>query len=178
MGYPSRAMLFRKLVSLLILPALLAGCGYRLAARKGDVGAGKVIAVPTFANRTFRYRIEQQMSEAVRRELARTTHYRVTSEDAGDVIVRGEILEYSTSPTTFDDQGRALQYSLTVRMKILVTNSSDGQALMQNDSMTIRENFQLSRDAGDFVPEDPAAVERLAGRFASALVASLVHRES
>jgi hypothetical protein len=153
----------------------LAGCGYRLAARKGDVGSGKTIAVPTFVNATANYRIEQHMSEAVRKELARTTHYSVTSTDAGDVLVRGEVLSYSTSPTVFDDRGRAAQYAIAVSLKVVVTETATGKTLLQNDAMAFRENFQISQNAGEFVPEDPAALERLAARFASAVVASLVH---
>ena len=64
-------MKFGKLVFPVLLVALLAGCGYRLAAKKGDVGAGQSIAVPTFANNTSNYRIEQSMSEAIRKEFAR-----------------------------------------------------------------------------------------------------------
>jgi hypothetical protein len=44
--------------------------------------------------------------------------------------------------------------------------------------MTYRETFQLSQGAIDFVPEDPAAVSRLASRFASEIVAAVVHRQS
>jgi hypothetical protein len=153
----------------------LAGCGYRLAARKGDVGSGKTIAVPTFVNATTNYRIEQHMSEAVRKELARTTHYSVTSTDTGDVLVRGEVLSYSTNPTVFDDRGRAAQYAITVSLKVLVTETATGKMLLQDDAMAFRENFQISQNAGEFVPEDPAALERLGARFASAVVAALIH---
>ena len=45
------------------------------------------------------------------------------------------------------------------------------QGLFQNDSMVLPGTFQLSQNAGDFVPEDPAALERLATRFASSVVA-------
>ena len=139
------------------------------------MGSGKTIAVPTFVNATTNYRIEQHMSEAVRKELARTTHYSVTSTDTGDVLVRGEVLSYSTSPTVFDDRGRAAQYAITVSLKVLVTETETGKTLLENDAMAFRENFQISQNAGEFVPEDPAALERLAARFASAVVASLVH---
>ena len=167
-------MRFVKTAPVLLL-VILAGCGYRLAARKGDVGSGKTMAVPTFANNTESYRIEQRMSEAIRKELTRNTHFRVTSADAGDDVLKGEVLNYSTSPTVFDESGRAAQYALTMNLKVSITESATGKVLFQNSSMTLRDTFQLSQNAGDFVPEDPAAVERLAARFASDVVASLVH---
>jgi outer membrane lipopolysaccharide assembly protein LptE/RlpB len=165
----------RVLVASLLI-VTLGGCGYRLASRKGDVGKGQTIAVPTFVNSTYTYRIEQRMTESVRKELARRTHYKVTSADTGDVVLRGEVLSYTTSPTVFDPSGRAAQYALGLSMKVSITESATRKVLFENSAMSFRETFQLSQNAGDFVPEDPAAVDRLAASFASAVAASLVHR--
>ena len=171
-------MRFRKLVLAALLITALAGCGYRLAARKGDVGAGRTIAVPTFANNTISYRIEQGISEALRKELARTTHFKVTSVDSGDLVVRGEVTGYGISPTVFDDGGRAAQYAVSVSLKVVITETGTGKILLQTDSMTFSDTFQLSKNSSEFVPEDPAAINRIAERFASAIVSALVHRPS
>jgi outer membrane lipopolysaccharide assembly protein LptE/RlpB len=167
-------MRFGKLVIILLI-ALSSGCGYRLAARKGDVGAGRTLAVPTFSNLTTTYRIEQRISEAVRQEFARSTHYKVTSADRGDVVIRGEVSGYGQSPTVFDSRGRAAQYLVSVQLKVIITEAATGKTLFQNDAMTLRDYFQISQSAGDFVPEDPAALARMAERFASAVAAALVH---
>ena len=161
---------------LLLLLLLLPSCGYRLAARKGGMGEGRTIAVPTFANKTAGYRIEQHISEAVRKELVRKTRYHVTTETVGDVVMAGEVLGYGSTPTVFIG-GRASQYAISVQLKVVVTDTTTGKVLFRNDSWDYRDSFQLSQSAGDFVPEDPAALERLADRFASSLVASLLHQE-
>ena len=166
-----------KLILPVVTASVIAGCGYRLAARKGDVGTGQTISVRTFANSTVNYRIEQRISEAVRKELARTTHYKVTSGPTGDIVVQGEVVSYGTTPTVFDDAGRASQYAVGVSMKVLVTEASTGKVLLQNDSMPFRESFQLSQNPSDFVLEDPAALDRLSERFASVIVAAIVHRQ-
>jgi len=166
-----------RILVLSLLAVTLSGCGYRLASRKGDVGKGQTIAVPTFLNSTYTYRIEQRMTESVRKELARRTHYKVTSADTGDVVLRGEVLSYNTSPTVFDPSGRAAQYAVGLNMRVSIKESATGKVLFENGSLGMRETFQLSENAGDFVPEDPAAVDRLAASFASAVVASLVHRQ-
>ena len=155
----------------------LAGCGYKLAARKGDANAGQSIAVPTFANRTRVYRIEYRVSEALRKELARSTNYRVTPEKAGDVVISGEVLDYAASPVVNTEQGRASQYAVSFDFRVIVTDTKSGTVLLQNDRMAYREIFQLAQSSGDFVPEDPAAWDRLAARLASSVVASLVHRQ-
>jgi outer membrane lipopolysaccharide assembly protein LptE/RlpB len=166
-----------RVLALSLLIVTFSGCGYRLASRKGDVGSGQTIAVPTLINSTYTYRIEQRMTESVRKELARRTHYRVTSADTGDVVLRGEVLSYNTSPTVFDPSGRAAQYALSLNLKVSITEVATGKVLFENGGLTLRETFQLSQNAGDFVPEDPAAVDRLAASFASSVVAALVHRQ-
>ena len=167
-------MRFAKTVFILLV-TLTSGCGYRLAARKGDIGSGRSLAVPTFTNSTNTYRVEQRISEALRQELARSTHYKVSSADNGDVLVRGDVVGYGIGPSVFDERGRAAQYSVSITVKVVVTEPSTGKTLFRNDSMTFRDSFQLSQTAGDFVPEDPAALNRIAERFASSIVAALVH---
>ena len=112
-----------------ILPLLLlipGGCGYRLAGTKANNGAGRVVAVPTFGNRTTSYRIEQRISDAVRREFVRSTRYRVVSGEAGDVLVSGEVVDFSQSPILFTERGRASSYSIAVVIRVIVTDTKTG----------------------------------------------------
>ena len=170
-------MRLREPVLLVLIVLLLSGCGYRLAARKGGNGEGRTIAVPTFANKTTGYRIEQQISEAIRKELVRKTRYRVTSDSTGDVVMAGELLGYINNAPTVFEGGRASQYAIAVSLKIIVTDTATKKVLFRNDAWSFRDSFQLSPTAGDFVPEDPAAVARMADRLASSLVASLIHQQ-
>jgi hypothetical protein len=155
--------------------SLLAGCGYRLANQNFNGGAGQIMAIPTFANRTTSYRIEQRLTEAVRQEFIRRTHYHVVPAISGDVVMSGEILNYAAVPVLFDQQGRGSAYEILVDLKILVTEPKTGKVLFQNDRFTFREVFELSQNSGDFVPEDPAAMDRLSRSFASYLVSSIMH---
>ena len=132
------------------------------------------IAVPTFTNRTTTYRIEQRITDAVRDEFIKRTRYRVVPEESGDVVMAGEVLSFIAVPIIFNDQGRGSSYSLLVDMSVRLTESSTGKVLFQNDRWTFREVFELAQNSSDFVPEDTPAVERLARRFASTLVASVL----
>lgn len=154
---------------------LLTGCGYRLAGAQVNQGGGRTIAVPTFANRTTAYKVEQQITDEVRRELIRRTHFKVTPENTGDVVVAGEILNYITVPVIFDPSGRGSAYTLLVDLSVHVTDTQTGKDLFRNDRMTFREVFELAQNSSEFVPEDPAAVERLARHFAATLVALVLH---
>jgi len=156
----------------------LSGCGYRLANKNFNGGKGQTIAVPTFLNKTTTYRIEQRISEAVRQELIRRTHYNVVPDDTGDVLVSGEVLSYIAVPVTFDQQGRGSTYEMLVDLKVLVTDTKTKKELFRNDRVTYREVFQLAQTSGDFVLEDPAAMDRLSRRFASSIVATLIHAKT
>jgi hypothetical protein len=132
------------------------------------------IAVPTFTNRTTTYRIEQRITDAVRQELIKKTRYKVVPEETGDVVMAGEVLSFIAVPIIFNQQGRGSSYSLLVDMSVRLTESSTGKVLFQNDRWTFREVFELAQNSSNFVPEDTPAVERLARRFASTLVASML----
>jgi len=132
------------------------------------------IAVPTFINRTTTYRVEQRITDAVRQELIKRTRYRVVPEESGDVVMAGEVLSFIAVPIIFNQQGRGSSYSLLVDMSVRLTDSSTGKVLFQNDRWTFREVFELAQNSSDFVPEDTPAVERLARRFATTLVASVL----
>ena len=164
---------FRTTLVALWLIGSIAGCGYRLAGERVDSGAGRTLVVPVFRSLTTDFRIEQQLTDAVRRELIRRTRYRVTPAGDGDVIVAGEVLDVTSIPIIFTDQGRGTAYTVAVALSVRVTDTADGSILFQNDRWTFSEVFELSNNSVEFVPEDSAAIDRLAGQFASSLVASL-----
>jgi outer membrane lipopolysaccharide assembly protein LptE/RlpB len=163
----------RKLIVLICL--LLCGCGYRLANKNLGGGEGRTIAVPTFANKTTNYRIEQRMTEAVRQELIRRTRFKVVTESTGDLVMTGEVLNYAAVPVIFNQLGRGSAYTMLVDLNVKLTDSKTGKVVFQNDRWTFREVFELSQTSAEFVTEDTAALDRLSRRFASSLVASVMH---
>jgi curli biogenesis system outer membrane secretion channel CsgG len=64
---------------------------------------------------------------------------------------------------------------MLVDMNVRVTNTKTGEVVFQNDRWTFREVFELSQSSAEFVPEDTAALDRLARRFAASLVATVMH---
>jgi outer membrane lipopolysaccharide assembly protein LptE/RlpB len=162
-------------IGLTCVLAILSGCGYRLANKNLGGGEGQTIAVPTFTNRTTTYRIEQRMTEAVRQELIRRTRFKVIPEKNADLVMIGEVLGYAAVPVIFNQQGRASAYTMLVDLNVRVTDTRTGAVVFQNERWTFREVFELSQTSAEFVPEDSAALDRLARRFASSLVASVMH---
>jgi hypothetical protein len=165
-------------LSVLSLSLLVGGCGYRLAGGSTNSGEGRTLAVPVFANHTTDFKIEQQLTEAVRRELIQRTRYRVTPAENGDVVLAGEVLQITSIPIIFSDRGRGTAYSVAVDVSVRVIDTADGQIIFENNRWTFSEVFELSNESAEFVAEDAAAIDRLARRFASSVVASLAFQAS
>jgi lipopolysaccharide assembly LptE-like protein len=174
-GWRERHLRLLQLSLLGFLLSILSSCGYRLANKNFGGGEGSSIAVPTFTNKTTGYRIEQLMSEAVRQELIRRTRFRVVPEANGDFVMAGEILSYGAVPVIFNQQGRGSVYTIIVDIGVRLTDTRTGKVVFQNDHWTFRDVFELSQNSAEFVPEDPAALNRLAQRFATSLVAGVMH---
>ena len=115
------------------------------------------------------------MTEAVRQELIRRTRFKVIPEKNADLVMTGEVLAYGAVPVIFNQQGRASAYTMLVDLNVRVTDSRTGAIVFQNDRWSFREVFELSQTSAEFVPEDTAALDRLARRFASSLVATVMH---
>jgi outer membrane lipopolysaccharide assembly protein LptE/RlpB len=158
-----------------LLLAALSGCGYRLASKNLGGGEGRTIGVPTFTNNTTTYRVEQRITEAVRQELVRRTRFKVVPDTSGDLLMTGQVLNYGAVPVIFNQQGRGSAYTMVVDLNVRLTDTKTGKVVFQNDHWTFREVFELSQTSAEFVPEDPAALDRLSRRFASSLVASVMH---
>lgn len=156
------------IISCILLANLCSyGCGYRLQGSAGRAGAGRTLAVPVFLNDSSTFRVEQRLTDAVRRELVRSTRFRVVPGETGDVVLAGQVVEVTTAPTVFTDRGRAIVYTVAVVLNVRLTDSADGTVLFEGDRLSFRESFEVSNDSAEFVPEDPAAMERLAQQFAS-----------
>jgi outer membrane lipopolysaccharide assembly protein LptE/RlpB len=168
----------------LAVPALLfsffaglSGCGYHTLGAATHMSPGvHTLSVPVFATRTEIYGTESAMTDAVIREFAARTHYRVTpstSEDA-DAVLHGTILKEVASPLTYNTATQQSSSFLITIIASVTLNGRDGRVLYQNNSYTFREQYQSSTDLPTFLREDPAAVQRLSRQFARQLVADVL----
>ena len=115
------------------------------------------------------------MTDAVRQEFIRRTRFKVVPDSSGDLVMAGEVLNYAAVPVIFNQQGRGSAYTMLVDLTVRLTDSKTGKIIFQSEHWTFREVFELSQISAEFVPEDTAALDRLSRRFASSLVASVMH---
>jgi outer membrane lipopolysaccharide assembly protein LptE/RlpB len=155
----------------------LSGCGYHtLGAATHLPPEIKTLAVPVFATRTEVSGTEQALTEAVIREFAARTRFRVTpnsGEDA-DAVLHGTILKQTTAPLTYNSATQqSSSFIITIVASVTLT-AHDGRILYQNKNYVFREQYQSTTNLPTFIQEDPAAIQRLSREFARQLVADVL----
>jgi outer membrane lipopolysaccharide assembly protein LptE/RlpB len=164
------------------LPATLfvlcvSGCGYHTLGAATHLPPGiTTLAVPVFATRTETSGTEQAMTEAVIREFAARTRFRVTpnsGEDA-DAVLHGTILKQTTAPLTYNSATQqSSSFMITIVASVKLT-AHDGRVLYENKDYVFREQYQSTTNLATFIQEDPAAIQRLSQEFARQLVADVL----
>jgi outer membrane lipopolysaccharide assembly protein LptE/RlpB len=155
----------------------LSGCGYHsLGAATHLPPDVKTLSVPVFATRTDAYHTEAVMTNAVIREFATRTRFRVTPDEDGDAdaVLHGTILKETVAPLTYNSSTQQSS-SFLITMQVSVTlNGRDGRILYQNKNYVFRQQYQSTTDLTTFLQENPAAVQRLSREFARQLVADVL----
>ena len=155
----------------------LSGCGYHTLGAATHLPPDiKTISVPLFISRTEAYHTETVMTDAVIRELATRTRFRVipTESPEAGAVLHGTILNETVTPLTYNASTQQSSSFIVTIVVSVTLNGADGQVLYQNKNMVYREQYQSTTDLATFIQEDPAAVERLSRAFARQVVADLL----
>ena len=155
----------------------LSGCGYHtLGAATHLPPDVKTLAVPVFATRTEAYHTETVMTNAVIREFAARTRFRVTpNADAdADAVLRGTILKEAVAPLTYNSSTQESSSFLITIVASVTLTGRDGRILYENKNYVFRQQYQSTTDLPTFIQENPAAIERLSRAFARQLVGDVL----
>lgn len=152
-------------------------CGYRVAGRGDRLPPDiKTIAIPTFANTTRQYRIEQRLSAAITREFIERTKYQITTATAGaDAVLRGEIRDVRAGVIAFDlNTGRATTLQVQVTAQVDLINQHTHKTLFSNPNYTFREQYQVNQSPSALFEEQDPALDRLSRDLARTLVTEIL----
>jgi outer membrane lipopolysaccharide assembly protein LptE/RlpB len=171
-------MIRRLIVHVLAAPLLLAaGCGYHTLGAASHLPPDvHTLAVPEFLTHTEAYHTETVMTDAVIREFAARTKFRVTPVDRGDAdaVLHGIILAQTVTPLTYNSSTQqSTSFLITMVVSVTLTGR-DGKVLYENKNYTYRQQYQSTADLPVFFEENPAAVDRISREFARALVADVL----
>lgn len=160
-----------------LLAVALASCGYHVAGHSDVLPKTiKTVCIPPFANVTIRYKLTDRLAEELAKEFIARTRYRVVSDpNTADMVVRGAVLGYTSSPTIFDPQsGRASAVDVYVRMAVSVVERATGKALYNRPSFESRERYEISTDPRAYFEESDAGLNRVSKQVAQQLVTSIL----
>jgi len=151
----------------------LSACGYHtLGAATHLPSDVRTLAVPVFATQTNAYHTEVAMTDAVIREFAARTRFRVTPTDDADAdaVLHGTILREIITPLTYNSTTQqSSSFLITMIVSVKLTDRN-GKVLYNNPKYVFRQQYQSTTTLPTFLQENPAAVERLSREFARQLV--------
>jgi outer membrane lipopolysaccharide assembly protein LptE/RlpB len=157
--------------------ACVSACGYHQVGTSAHLPANvRTLSVPLFATRTETYHTETVMTEAVIREFAARTRFRVTPSTGSDsdAVLHGTILKEAVTPLTYNASTQESSSFLLTVVASVKLDGRDGKVLYENKNYVFRQQYQSTTDLPTFLQENPAALDRLSRDFARALVADVL----
>ncbi|HEY3884460.1 MAG TPA: LptE family protein [Vicinamibacterales bacterium] len=165
----------------LLLAASTSGCGYSLAGHGTFLPAYiKRIGIPTFANNSSIFNVEQNVTQKVRAEFIGRGKYQIVPDSTGvDALLTGTISSITLTPAAFNTQQQATRYALTLTAQVVFKDLTTDKVLWQNPSMQYREEFDVSTssstlDVTAFFGQNVNALDRMSSEFARALVSAIL----
>lgn len=160
----------------------LGACGYSLAGRGSFLPAYiQTLGVPMFGNRTPYSPLEQIFTEKVRVEFQGRGRYQVFPVDTGvDGVVRGDITNIGAAPVGFNASQQASRYRFTVSVSVSFSDVRQQKTLWENPALTFSDEYELASassaglDAGAFIDQERAAIDRLSTDFARSVVSAIL----
>ncbi len=155
----------------------LCGCGYHTMGAATHLPPDvRTLSVPVFATRTEAYHTETVMTNAVIREFATRTRFRVTPDASADAdaVLHGTILKEAVAPLTYNASTQESSSFLITIVASVTLTGRDGKILYENKNYVFRQQYQSTTDLPTFIQENPAALERLSREFARQLVADVL----
>lgn len=168
---------------LALLPTLVSGgCGYVLAGRGQYLPSYiSAIGVPLFANTTPTPLIDQIFTNKVRTEFQNRGQYRVVTGDTGaDGLVKGTITGLGAAPVAFTASQLARRLRINVVLAVSFEDLRQKKILWENPALSFADEYELASpgslgtDAGAFIGQETAVIDRLGDDFARNVVTSIL----
>lgn len=159
------------------LAAVLSSCGYHIAGKADTLPETiKTIAIPTFANGTTEYKIEQYLTQAVAHEFIARTRYRVVDrEEEADALLQGSVVNFFVFPVIFDpESGRATAISILTQVQVSLWDRQSGKQIYVNPNFEARERYEVTTDPEAYLEERQAALVRSSQSAARSLVSAIL----
>lgn len=115
----------------LVIVLVISGCGYQLASQAGDsrLVAGKRIAIPVFASKSYRPNMEATLTASLVDEVARRSGGMAVREAEADLVLTGTILSYATVPISYSAADTVKTYRSTLVVEAMLLDKGSRKVL-------------------------------------------------
>jgi outer membrane lipopolysaccharide assembly protein LptE/RlpB len=161
------------LLAIAILPL---GCGYALVGRASNIPESiRTVYLSPLENTTRRSEVEQILTRALAEELVSRRRFSLSREAAtADAVLAGKVVGFETTPLTFDDQGRATEYQITITASMTFRDRAADKVIWENDRYIYKESYRVDPSEQQYFDREKLAIEEAAGRFARTVVIDLL----
>ncbi len=162
----------------LILLLGLSACGYHLVGTTSFLPEDiETLHVENFRNQTRWVDMDQRLMEAMTLEWVRRGRLRIVdSADQADVVLSGVIQRLAVIPVSYDEQGRANEYqmSLQARVQLKDVRGDEPEILWEDEAFSRRTSYGVDPRAVDFFDRQNLAMNVLSTEFSRALVTAVL----
>ncbi len=134
---------FMQFTCLLVLFALISGCGYTT---KSLISRNiNSIYIPIFGNSTFRSGLEFDLTTALKDEIMSKTKLRIAQKDNADTILSGKIVTVTEGVITSNARDNIIENQVIITVNIALADRRTGRSLMTMDGLRNRAEYIVTR---------------------------------
>lgn len=167
-----------RIVFALLLAAELTACGYHLVGTTSFLPEDiETLHVENFVNQTKWVDMDQRLMEAMTLEWVRRRRLRlVDNPNQADVVLSGTIQRLAVIPVSYDDQGRANEYQMSLQAMVQLKDvrGDEPEVLWEDKAFSRRTSYDVRPDAENFFDRQNLAMDELSSDFSSALVTAVL----
>ena len=139
----SKRIPFRQLACIIVLLALISGCGYT---NKSLISRNiNSIYIPIFENDTFRKGLEFDLTSAVKDEIMSNTKLRILQKDSADTILTGRIMTVKEGMLSSNVEDNIVESRVTISVHIKLVDRITGRTLVEEDNLKQSAEFIVNR---------------------------------
>jgi len=129
-----------RVVALVVLAALAAGCGYGIAEGTNIPPEAHTISIHTFRNQSREPGLDVRFRQAVEDEFRRRGRLRVVDKSP-DLVLSGNIRSFGSIPVAADSTDSALQYQAVMEVSVRLVERATGKVIYQTRGFTQTQDF-------------------------------------
>ncbi|GFO68443.1 hypothetical protein GMLC_20220 [Geomonas limicola] len=140
------------LVGILLLAALMGGCGYRAVLHDEPLFANQGVDVVVFANRSYQAGVEGVLARSLVDELALRTGGRVVTGPSATLELTGTVLSYGSSAVSYNAQDQIREYRLDISVEAVLRDRVTQKVvwkgeLVESQTYPVNLNLALQRNS-------------------------------